>query len=335
MMLVKTSFKYFFRSAGTKSTGTAILAVLLMSSVALADSPYRIKLLGRPETTVTSSQILLGDIAQITGEPGTDDAVIALKKIVIDNSPKPGAELSIDAAKLLEKLRAESVDLQKLGYSLPRALKITRASRALSAEEVRAPLEAYLKATGSDVVIKQIDFPESANVYPGTIRLEVKSTTQAIRGKIEAQLTVQEEGQEALPLSVTARLDQFLEMPVAAHSITKGNIVESDDVMMARVNLSQLPSSASPTSHPVVGMATSRSVSPGELLHDGNLKIPPLVVANSPVTIIYKSGALEATATGTALDSGIKDSEIRVRNEQSKKIFKAKVLESGLVGVNP
>ena len=44
-------------------------------------------------------------------------------------------------------------------------------------------------------------------------------------------------------------------------------------------------------------------------------------------------GRLEATATGVALENGGFNQEIRVRNEGSKKVVVAKVLEAGLVSV--
>jgi flagella basal body P-ring formation protein FlgA len=51
--------------------------------------------------------------------------------------------------------------------------------------------------------------------------------------------------------------------------------------------------------------------------------------------MVYKNGLFEVSATGVALEAGGRGHEIRVRNEASKKIIAATVLEPGLVGVKP
>ena len=51
------------------------------------------------------------------------------------------------------------------------------------------------------------------------------------------------------------------------------------------------------------------------------------------MAIVFRFGRREATATGVALENGGFNQEIRVRNEGSKKVVVAKVLEAGLVSV--
>ena len=58
-----------------------------------------------------------------------------------------------------------------------------------------------------------------------------------------------------------------------------------------------------------------------------------MVEMGAMVTLVYRSGGIEATASGVAIESGAQGDEIRVRNDSSRKIILGKVLEPGMVGV--
>ena len=64
------------------------------------------------------------------------------------------------------------------------------------------------------------------------------------------------------------------------------------------------------------------------------LDIPPVIDMGALVTLVYRSGGIEATASGVAIESGALGDEIRVRNDSSRKIILGKVLEPGIVGVS-
>jgi flagella basal body P-ring formation protein FlgA len=61
--------------------------------------------------------------------------------------------------------------------------------------------------------------------------------------------------------------------------------------------------------------------------------IPPVVKSGSRVTLLFKRGQLEVTASGIALENGIVGSEIKVRNENSKRVVIGRVADEGLVVV--
>ena len=123
------------------------------------------------------------------------------------------------------------------------------------------------------------------------------------------------------------------EVPVARRPLPKGEVVGPDDVMMARMNISKLPKDVAAEGGGVVGYKVGKDVAPGEVFRLDKLAIPPLVESGTRVTLVYRSGLLEATATGTALDSGLAGQVVKVRNENSKKVVSGTVLETGLVEV--
>jgi len=311
-----------------------LLSILFLVSVAEATpSSFSVRMVGRSEATITTSTILLGDISDFTGVNPLDEAIIALKKIEIQKAPMPGKSVVINADQILSKMKDAGVDLQKVGYSLPRVITVKQASRALSIDEARSAIEQYFSAKSDKTVVRNISFTESADVFPGNINLKVQDLSPAIRGKIATVLLVSNnEGiEQRVPVSIV--VDEFREIPVASRSLQKGVLIEPGDVVMARMNISELAEEATEEPGTLIGLEANRGIRAGEPFFNSNVKIPPLVTAGSTVTMQYKSGALIATATGTALDTGILGTEIRIRNEQSKKILKGKILEPGLVGV--
>jgi flagella basal body P-ring formation protein FlgA len=85
----------------------------------------------------------------------------------------------------------------------------------------------------------------------------------------------------------------------------------------------------------IVGQRLSHDVPSGGLFRTHSLESPPLVRAGERVTLLYRSGVLEATASAIALDGGPEGGRVRVRNESSKRIVQGTILGPGMIEVRP
>jgi flagella basal body P-ring formation protein FlgA len=137
-----------------------------------------------------------------------------------------------------------------------------------------------------------------------------------------------------LSFNVSADIDEFREVPVAARPVERGMRISDSDVMYARMNIAQLPVDALRDEEEIVGQEVKGSLGYGDIFRRRSLHIPPVIKAGSPVSIQFSSPLLVATASGTAIEAGAQDELIRVRNEASKRVFQARVLAPGLVEVN-
>jgi flagella basal body P-ring formation protein FlgA len=115
--------------------------------------------------------------------------------------------------------------------------------------------------------------------------------------------------------------------------LTRGSIVSAGDVQLQKINGTSVGRDAVENIGDVVGRSLTKDIGQGEMFKAGAIVVPPVVTAGSRVAIIFRFGRLEATATGVALENGGFNQEIRVRNEGSKKVIVARVLEAGLVSV--
>lgn len=322
-------------------TFTLVITVVGVSATALAapETPRKertIEVVGRAEATITGATVRLGDIAAVTSRDAReDDAVIALEKIVIEESPAPGRESALSAQRVLDRMKAGGVDLDTVAYTFPRTIVARRAARLVTEGELLPVIEAALKRSGRDIVVKRILLPSEVHVAPTETVAGVTPFTSRSQGRLGFTVAMRDDGGQGTSFNVEAIIDEWAQLPVAKRALSRGTIVTSDDVMLARLNVSGLPGDTAREERGVVGLATSGDISFGEVFRRNKLAIPNAIEANSRVTLVYRSAGFEATASGLALESGIVGSEVRVRNESSKKIVTGTILEPGLVGVRP
>lgn len=295
-----------------------------------------IKIIGRDTVTVTTPVLHFGDLAEISSlRSRDDDTVIGLQKIYIDRSPAPGTDMTLSAAGILEKLSMQGIDLSKVSYTLPRIVTVKRAARPILKEELRAAIEATLQLTGADAAVRDIRYSDNRLVSPGDLKLEAVATGSATPGQRTFAITATSKGEQPAHFEVNASVDEWDLVPVANRSVNRGSVIQAQDVVMARINLATIQGDVVRSGEDVIGLEANRDIPFGEVFRKDKLAIPPLVTAGSRVTMMYRNGIFEATASGIALESGIRGQGVRVRNEASKKVVTGEILESGLVGVKP
>jgi flagella basal body P-ring formation protein FlgA len=322
--------------------GISILLAGLFATVGLAqesstgrgEASRTVTIRGRQYSTVTASGVRLSDVADVTSERLKDDeAVIGLKKISLDKSPAPGKELTLSAATVLERIKAEGVNLDQVGYVFPRVMVVRRAGRLVSTAEVRSAIEEYLGESGRDVEIRNLNFSEDQYVTPGIIKFEVSSYNTLRGGELGFEIRARDENNEIVKFNVTASVEEWKQMPVANRSLGRGSIVGPEDVVMARMNLAGLPGDVARDPKQVLGFEASREIAVGQVFRQNNLAIPPVIDSGAKVILRYKSALMEATATGVSLEAGIKGQQIRIKNDGSGKVVYGTVVEPGLADV--
>lgn len=317
----------------------SILSLLLGQSCFAQNQPAKsstIRITGRDSATVTTDRVRLRDIADVSSSLVNDqDIIIALKKIEIDASPKPGEQATLAASRIIERLRQERVNLNDLIYVFPRVIKLERAARALTKAEIDAALSQALTKMGRDLTIRSIDLKEELYVPPAAQEIKATPYNTNKPGIMGFNLVASSPGDGETRYQITAQVDELLEVPTARYALPKGRRIQSEDLMMARLNIASLPNDTAYKSNEIIGQEINGEIQYGETFRKTRMITPPLVTAGARVVMFYKAGALEASATGTALDSGILGQEIRVKNDNSKKIITGKILDGGKIGVNP
>jgi flagella basal body P-ring formation protein FlgA len=310
-----------------------VLGFLATAALAenLPNPPSNIRLVGRSETVVTEPVIHLADVAQVDSPNLQDDeAIIQLKKVEIAQSPKAGETRVIDGTQILERLRDQGVRLSSIRYTLPRQVTVTRAYREVKVDELQRALTAFLMKSDRQLDVKHIVMDKPVRIPTDSFGLEVVSLQTTQPGHIGVDFK-SIAGSDEVRFQLKAIADEWRMMPIATRPLTRGSTVSASDVQLQRINGTSIGRDSIENIGDIVGRSLTKDLGQGEMFKAGVVVVPPVVTAGSQVTIVFKFGRLEATASGVALENGGMNQEIRVRNERSKKIILAKVTDEGLV----
>lgn len=319
------------------SSITLAVAALALAAGAHAESnptgTPSIRIQGRSEAVVTEPMIHLADVAQIdSARVHDDESIITLKQIVIGASPRAGEKMLVDGTEVLRRLRDEGVRLDSIRYTFPRQISVTRAFREVTTEELEGALTKFLEKSGRQVEVKQLLVDKPVRISPDSFGVEVVSLRSTNPGHFGVDLR-SVSGSDEARFQMRLVADEWRLMPVATRPLRKGEVVSGQDVELMKVNGTGVGRDAIENISDVVGQSLTRDVGQGEMFRSSAVVVTPLIKAGSRITLLFRQGRLEATATGIALEGGAANQEIRVRNEASGKVIAGRIADVGIVEV--
>jgi flagella basal body P-ring formation protein FlgA len=304
---------------------------MVFSEIVPAGSSISIQ--GKSEVVVTEPSVRLADVAHVESPRVQDDeAMVLLRKITIAASPKTGESIAIEGTKVLERLRDEGVRLENIRYTLPRQIAVTRAFREVGADELEKALLSFLEKSDRQIELKRLVVDKPIRIATDSNGIEVVGLHATHSGHFGVDYRALSKSDESR-FQLRAFAEEWRTVPVASRPLKRGDVVSAGDIELSRVSKARVTRDAIENLGDLVGYQLTRNVGQGEMLSAAMVMIPPVIKAGSRVTLLFKQGRLEVTASGVALESGIRGAEIKVRNDSSKKIVSGKVVEDGLVAV--
>ncbi len=318
----------------------SMIAVFILSLVApdmalseIVQEGSSINIQGKSEVVVTEPSIRLADVAHVESPRVQDDeAMVALRKIAIAASPKAGESISIEGTKVLERLRDEGIRLENIRYTLPRQIRITRAFREVGSDELEKALLSFLDKSDRQIELKRLVVDKPIRIATDSNGVEVVGLRATHSGHFGVDYRALSRSDESR-FQLKAFAEEWRTIPVASRPLKRGATISAEDIELNRVSKNKVSRDAIDNLGQLVGYQLTRDVGQGEMLSDAMLMIPPVIKAGARVTLLFKQGRLEVTASGVALENGVRGAEIKVRNENSKRIVSGKVVEEGLVAV--
>jgi len=135
-----------------------------------------------------------------------------------------------------------------------------------------------------------------------------------------------------IQLGVT--IHRFDTVLIARHNLPRGTVLEPDDVIGVRRDISRLVSGYFRRSEEIRDMVARRNLRKGRVLTPAVVTPPRLVKRGQLVTILARASNLVIRVRGMALGDGRRGDTIRVRNTHSRRIVQATVVGTGKVRVN-
>jgi flagella basal body P-ring formation protein FlgA len=317
----------------------AAMAMALSGLTAIAsaqDGPFLVTMRVQEQSTISKGTATLADIGTVVANrPVDDDRAMVLQRAEVTSGIGPGGKVTMTGEEVLRRIQGGGVSLDRVGYTIPATVTVVRVGRELQRDELQTAVNRYLAGSGREMTVKHMTIEGAKQLFVGASRSEVTSLERERPGMVRIGLRSVDGGGETELLTIIAMVDEFTYVPVAQRSVSPGSVLDQSDLVMARVNTAQLPRDAVVDQAQVVGLEPNRQVAAGTVFREAELRRPSIIAAGAPVTMRATASGFVATATGTALESGVMGASIRVRNDSSKKVVRGKILDSNVVEVTP
>ena len=222
----------------------------------------------------------------------------------------------------------------------PLALTITAMTLLVSSSTVIRAHEATPLYTATDAIRMALSQRLGEGVEISVTEIGVKGDVAAFReakpdpaaqlGKPVRFTLILADGS---PLPVTANIVIVVPHAIVRTAITRGQALAESDLTAVNGPLTGTPIMRVPTASEIIGTRALRPMTPGTVVQRTFVSLRRTVEAGDAVTVVAMAGAIEVTAQFIATDGGNVGDTIRVRNPDSKKFLRGRIVKAGLVEV--
>lgn len=138
--------------------------------------------------------------------------------------------------------------------------------------------------------------------------------TNQIHGRITVSVSC---NQPSWRVFVSVNIDGKIPAVISTQGILRQAVINSEDVALRLTPLSELRHGAMKSLDNVIGMRAKRGIPANRVLTLQMLDIPYWVIEKEEVTLVTRIGGVEIKTTGIALEDGMQQDQVRVRNINS------------------
>ena len=283
----------------------------------------------RASATVTGDVVRIGDLIENAG---------AVADVPIFRSPDLGTRGTVPTASILEAIRPHQlVDIDTRGVA---EVVVTRASRAISTQEISASIAQSLAAQyglgnsqnmsvyfDRDVHTLQVEPSATGALQVLNLSYDPRSTRFDVTLDLPASATLHRQ-----PVRFTGTALETIAAVTVDHPVERGEVLKESDLVVSRRPKSE--GGAISRIADVVGLAARHELRPDQPLHAADLTKPDIIQHNDTVAIIYQAPGIVLTLRGQAQASGAIGDTIGVLNAESKRIVQGVITAPGRVTVS-
>lgn len=200
-------------------------------------------------------------------------------------------------------------------------------SVAVEFVRVQLPTDITVKSLKAGKIDSRLRFKQCSQP------LETRSTmNKSIARNWTISIRCNDEAGWSLYLPVKAELTR--KMLVSKTTITRGEIITADKVKLIDQTISQQNQKHFSKLADAIGRQARRTIQPDRVLNSTMLQQAYLVRKRETVMIYAQNSKLRISMQGTALKNGKQNEMIPIRNNSSKKIIEALVVDRGVVAIN-
>ncbi|MEW6200738.1 MAG: flagellar basal body P-ring formation chaperone FlgA [bacterium] len=291
----------------------------------------------RESSEVSGRVILLGDVGTFEGV--TLDETEKLHNLRIGASPQPARELKLNRAQVKSRLYNAGLELNEYDLEIPEKVTIRSRATVVTGKEIAEAGAEYLRAN-LPVVVK--NFTVSIKGYPEDVVLPAEGAVE-LRPVLDVRpervgitgyrVEVVQGGVVKRIISLQSYLNVGLEAAVAVRQIEAGETFSEGDIRMEQRPVADLRAATLFAPNQIVGKRARRRLSEGEVITANAVEVINDVNTGDAVQLIVRSGGIEVSTSGKALEKGLRGDTIRVMNLGARKIVNGVIIDSKTVEV--
>ena len=313
-----------------------LLGMVLLLGGAAQASGIRINFLAEAE--VAGERIRIGDLAASVS--GDDQAAVErIKETVVGPSPAPGRSVRITSRRINELLSFGNLGQDKLQARIPPQINVRRGStevtRQMMEQAFQEAVEDSLPFVPDQVEIVDVRTPKDLTLPPGELEIvtQLKGASR-IPGRVTANLDFLINGVLAESKRVTGLVKFFQGTVVAARPISRGKIIDKDDLSLIRRRMRGSEMKYFENPEQVEGMVAEQAILAGQPIKPNQIAQPILVKRGDRVTLVAEKGRLSVTANGVIKDQkGALGDQVKVLNLTTKREVYGRLVNANTVKV--
>jgi len=186
-----------------------------------------------------------------------------------------------------------------------------------------------------DVLVSKFEVNGNKSVPRGTMKYDVyQKDKRRLAGYVRLVVAISVNGVVENKVRLSGWVDVFGPVICAARNLKKGEVINADDLYVARKNISRVSTDILRDMDGAVGRIAKHSIKQGTWLKDWMVERRPTLARGDVVTILAESGDLRVMVPGRVLEKGYKGALIRVQNVMSRKEIYATVVNGATVTVD-
>ena len=308
--------------------------ILTFSFSAFSAATIETSIVVSSESTVDAKQVYLGDVAKISGPVPVKTR---LAKLSLGLSPKVGSFRVITLRKVRLVIAAAGFSLDKIRITMPERAFVKRKGVQIDLAELEARAKDEIKeafGTGVELRVSDLEVPDPGLLPSGTVDFDFNF--KGIRNPFapfSLPIKIKVDGRLVRTLSIRVDLEAFAEVFVATREIPQNKRITDAMVEKRRIRILQPVTNFITKDIELKGIASSRMLREGDPIGQKTV-VKAIVIRNGDdVTIEAVSERFTLNVAGVALGPGRIGERIAVKNKESGRVFKAKIVDEGIVRV--
>ncbi len=306
-----------------------ILALMLTALLAVAQQPpsdlgvTRAFVYLDSSATVTSAQIKLSDVAEVSG---FDDELIGkLENMPLGQSPLPGKKRTIGRSDIRRQMANWRIDAVRVALTGETEVTVERKGRKVSSGEIIALVDRWVADSwrGQDVRTEVVytRMPDELSLAHEDFILRVLDPVKHhVTGAMAIGVAALDGERVLSRFPVSVRVRAWQEVAVATAELHRGKIITSDDISFADRELNKLRGASINSVDDVVGKRLLRRIRAGQVITAGHIENPPLIERGDDVFLIVKYNGITVGCSGKAAQKGGRGDKILVRNQYGRNL---------------